>query len=128
MFDFGDKAAQELVAESITDITLWKSDKLKGDLMMLQEKEDMLCEKEDDHCIFELLMKLKDMYNQSRKAVGNADVIIMIYGYKLISDIQVAPEEGTVTFGSSMHGCRPDAKCTAGIYAAEMGADSGSVM
>ena len=96
--------------------------------MMLQEKEHMLCEKEDDHCIFELLMKLKDMYNQSQKAVGNADVIIMIYGYKLIRDIQVAPEEGTVTCGSSTHGCRSDAERIAGIYAAEMGADNGSVM
>ena len=95
--------------ELVADIMFWKSDRLEGDLMMLQEKEDMLCEKEDDHCIFELLMKLKDMYNQSRKAVGNADVIIMTYGYKLISDIQVAPEEGTVTFGSSTHGSRSGA-------------------
>merc|ERR1719311_803409 len=76
-----------------------------------------------DRCILELQMEPEDMYNRFRKAVENVNVIIATYNDELMGDIQVAPEKGTVAFGSGLHGWGFNVERFAKIYAAKMGAD-----
>jgi len=81
-----------------------------------------------DRCILELQMEPEDMYNRFRKAVENVNVIIATYNDELMGDIQVAPEKGTVAFGSGLHGWGFNVERFAKIYAAKMGADKEKMM
>merc|ERR1719159_355781 len=81
-----------------------------------------------DRCILELQMEPEDMYGRFRKAVENVNVIIATYNDELMGDIQVAPEKGTVAFGSGLHGWGFNVERFAKIYAAKMGADKEKMM
>merc|ERR1719393_65560 len=81
-----------------------------------------------DRCILELQMEPEDMYNRFRKAVENVNVIIATYNDELMGDIQVAPEKGTVAFGSGLHGWGFNVERFAKIYAAKMGVEKDKMM
>merc|ERR1719409_2036787 len=81
-----------------------------------------------DRCILELQMEPEDMYNRFRKAVENVNVIIATYNDALMGDIQVAPEKGTVAFGSGLHGWGFNVERFAKIYATKMGVDKAKMM
>merc|ERR1712050_823470 len=57
-----------------------------------------------DRCILELQMEPEDMYMRFRKAIEDVNVIVATYNDELMGDQQVAPEKGTVAFGSGLHG------------------------
>merc|ERR1719316_898172 len=81
-----------------------------------------------DRCILELQMDPEDMYMRFRKAVENVNVIIATYNDALMGDVQVAPEKGTVAFGSGLHGWAFNVERFAKIYAAKMGVDKEKMM
>merc|ERR1719443_2211738 len=81
-----------------------------------------------DRCILELQMEPEDMYNRFRKAVENVNVIIATYNDELMGDIQLAPEKGTVAFGSGLHGWGFNVERFAKIYSAKMGVDKEKMM
>merc|ERR1712054_642637 len=70
----------------------------------------------------------EDMYSKFRKAVEDVNVIIATYNDELLGDIQVAPEKGTVAFGSGLHGWGFNVERFAKIYAAKMGVDKEKMM
>jgi len=81
-----------------------------------------------DRCILELQMEPEDMYNRFRKAIEDVNVIVATYHDKLMGDVQVAPEKGTVAFGSGLHGWGFNVERFAKIYAAKMGVDKEKMM
>merc|ERR1719321_1750372 len=81
-----------------------------------------------DRCMLELQMEPEDMYNRFRQSMENVNVIIATYNDELMGDIQVAPEKGTVAFGSGLHGWGFNVERFAKIYAAKMGADKDKMM
>merc|ERR1719428_425055 len=81
-----------------------------------------------DRCILELQMEPEDMYQRFRKAVEDVNVIIATYHDELMGDVQVAPEKGTVAFGSGLHGWGINIERFAKIYAAKMGVDKDKMM
>merc|ERR1719409_595731 len=81
-----------------------------------------------DRCILELQMEPEDMYNRFRKAVEDVNVIIATYNDELMGDVQVAPEKGTVAFGSGLHGWGFNVERFAKIYASKMGVDKEKMM
>jgi elongation factor 2 len=81
-----------------------------------------------DRCILELQMEPEDMYNRFRKAVEDVNVIIATYHDKLMGDVQVKPENGTVAFGSGLHGWGFNVERFATIYAKKMGMDKEKMM
>merc|ERR1711957_1111868 len=81
-----------------------------------------------DRCILELQMEPEDMYGRFRKAIEDVNVIIATYNDELMGDIQVAPEKGTVAFGSGLHGWGFNVERFAKIYAAKMGVDKEKMM
>merc|ERR1711971_1485594 len=81
-----------------------------------------------DRCILELQMEPEDMYSRFRQAIENVNVIIATYNDALMGDVQVAPEKGTVAFGSGLHGWGFNVERFAKIYAAKMGVDKEKMM
>merc|ERR1712117_584175 len=81
-----------------------------------------------DRCILELQMEPEDMYGRFRKAIEDVNVIIATYNDELMGDQQVAPEKGTVAFGSGLHGWGFNVERFAKIYAAKMGVDKEKMM
>merc|ERR1719164_401103 len=81
-----------------------------------------------DRCILELQMEPEDMYNRFRQSMENVNVIIATYNDELMGDVQVAPEKGTVAFGSGLHGWGFNCERFAKIYAAKMGVDKDKMM
>merc|ERR1712207_68217 len=68
------------------------------------------------------------MFMRFRKAIEDVNVIIATYNYELMGDIQVAPDKGTVAFGSGLHGCGFNVERFAKIYASKMGVDKDKMM
>merc|ERR1719335_969512 len=68
------------------------------------------------------------MYSRFRKSMEDVNVIISTYNDALLGDIQVAPEKGTVAFGSGLHGWGFNVERFAKIYAAKMGVDKEKMM
>merc|ERR1712087_706528 len=81
-----------------------------------------------DRCILELQMEPEDMYGRFRKAIEDVNVIISTYMDQLMGDVQVAPDKGTVAFGSGLHGRGFNVERFAKIYAAKMGVDKEKMM
>merc|ERR1712232_2211 len=81
-----------------------------------------------DRCILELQMEPEDMYGRFRKAIEDVNVIIATYNDALMGDVQVAPDKGTVAFGSGLHGWGFNVERFAKIYAAKMGVDKEKMM
>merc|ERR1711972_350002 len=81
-----------------------------------------------DRCILELQMEPEDIYGIFRKAIEDVNVIIATYNDSLMGDAQVAPEKGTVAFGSGLHGWGFNVERFAKIYAAKMGVDKEKMM
>jgi len=81
-----------------------------------------------DRCILELQMEPEDMYGRFRKAIEDVNVIIATYTDALMGDVQVAPENGSVAFGSGLHGWGFSVERFAKIYAAKMGVDKDRMM
>jgi len=81
-----------------------------------------------DRCILELQMEAEDMYSRFRKAIEDVNVIIATYNDALMGDVQVAPEKGTVAFGSGLHGWGFNVERFAKIYATKMGVDKEKMM
>merc|ERR1719262_2108313 len=81
-----------------------------------------------DRCILELQMEPEDMYTRFRKTIEDVNVIIATYHDKLMGDVQVAPEKGTVAFGSGLHGWGFNVERFAGIYSKKMGVDKEKMM
>jgi elongation factor 2 len=81
-----------------------------------------------DRCILELQMEAEDMYSRFRFAIENVNVIIATYNDVLMGDVQVAPEKGTVAFGSGLHGWGFTTERFAKIYAVKMGVEKKKMM
>merc|ERR1712060_920414 len=81
-----------------------------------------------DRCILELQMEPEDMYGRFRKAIEDVNVIVATYMDQLMGDAQVAPEKGTVAFGSGLHGWGFNVERFAKIYAGKMGVDKEKMM
>jgi len=81
-----------------------------------------------DRCILELQMEPEDMYSRFRKSLEDVNVIIATYNDDKMGDVQVAPDKGTVAFGSGLHGWGFNVERFAKIYAAKMGVDKEKMM
>lgn len=57
-----------------------------------------------DRALLELQLEPEEAYQSFSKTIESANVIIALYHDELLGDVQVAPEKGTVAFGSGLHG------------------------
>ena len=77
-----------------------------------------------DRAIFELQHKPETMYQNFLRIIENANVIISTYqNSDAMGDLQVYPENGTVAFGSAIHGWGFSLTTFARIYASKFKQD-----
>ena len=81
-----------------------------------------------DRCILELQMEPEEMYIRFRKSIEDVNVIVSTYTDERMGDVQVAPEKGTVSFGSGLHGWAFNLSIFAKIYASKFGIDKSKMM
>jgi len=95
----------------------------------LQERvKPVLMVNKVDRGILELQMDGEDMYNQFRKVVENINVIVSMYMDDALGDIQLAPEDGTVAFGSGLHQWAFTIETFARIYSKKFGIETPKMM
>jgi elongation factor 2 len=82
-----------------------------------------------DRAFFELKHDSETIYQNFQRVIENANVIISTYeGGESIGDCQVAPENGTVCFGSALHGWGFTLTTFANIYAKKMKTDRSKII
>merc|ERR1719460_952601 len=74
-----------------------------------------------DRALLELQLEQEDLYQTFQRIVENVNVIVATYGDEdgPMGDIQVSPANGTVGFGSGLHGWAYTLKQFAEMYAAK---------
>ncbi|TPX51401.1 hypothetical protein SeMB42_g00440 [Synchytrium endobioticum] len=81
-----------------------------------------------DRALLELQLSKEDLYNTFARCIESVNVIISTYHDKVLGDVQVYPEKGTVAFGSGLHGWAFTLRQFASRYAKKFGADREKMM
>lgn len=81
-----------------------------------------------DRALLELQLTKEDLYNAFARTVESVNVVISTYLDKAVGDVQVYPDQGTVAFGSGLHGWAFTLRQFAHRYAKKFGVDSNKMM
>jgi elongation factor 2 len=81
-----------------------------------------------DRFLLELQLDKEEAYQSFRKAIESVNVIISTYNDKLLGDVQVLPDKGTVGFGSGLQGWGFTLGRFAKLYAAKFGVPQDKLM
>lgn len=81
-----------------------------------------------DRALLELQLSSEDMYQTFQKVVESANVIISTYHDDKLGDAQVYPDNGTVAFGSGLHGWGFTVRRFALMYETRFGIESEKLM
>ena len=74
-----------------------------------------------DRALLELQLGGEDAYLSFQRTIESVNVVISTYEDELLGDVQVYPQNGTVAFGSGLHGWGFTLTKFAGMYAAKFG-------
>jgi len=81
-----------------------------------------------DRALLELQVEKEDLYQSFSRTIESVNVVISTYFDKVIGDVQVYPYNGTVAFGSGLHGWAFTIRQFAVKYAKKFGVDRNKMM
>ncbi|KAG0363102.1 Elongation factor 2, partial [Gamsiella multidivaricata] len=81
-----------------------------------------------DRALLELQINKEDLYQSFSRTIESVNVIIATYNDKVLGDVQVYPEQGTVAFASALHGWAFTIRQFAQRYAKKFGVDRQKMM
>ncbi|KAI1313381.1 Elongation factor 2 [Mortierella claussenii] len=81
-----------------------------------------------DRALLELQVTKEDLYQSFSRTIESVNVIISTYNDKVLGDIQVYPEQGTVAFASGLHGWAFTIRQFAQRYSKKFGVDRQKMM
>lgn len=81
-----------------------------------------------DRALLELQVSKEDLYQSFSRTIESVNVVISTYFDKALGDVQVQPYQGTVAFGSGLHGWGFTVRQFAAKYAKKFGVDRGKMM
>ncbi|KAL1915707.1 uncharacterized protein VTP21DRAFT_3041 [Calcarisporiella thermophila] len=81
-----------------------------------------------DRALLELQLPKEDLYQSFQRTIETVNVIISTYNDKILGDVQVYPEKGTVAFGSGLHGWGFTLRQFASRYSKKFGVDREKMM
>ena len=81
-----------------------------------------------DRALLELQIEKEDLYQSFSRTIESVNVIIATYFDKALGDVQVYPYNGTVAFGSGLHGWAFTIRQFAVKYAKKFGVDKKKMM
>ena len=83
----------------------------------------VLCINKVDRALLELQVSKEDLYQSFSRTIESVNVIISTYFDKALGDVQVYPDQGTIAFGSGLHGWCFTVRQFAVKYAKKFGVD-----
>ncbi|EPY49931.1 translation elongation factor 2 Eft2,B [Schizosaccharomyces cryophilus OY26] len=81
-----------------------------------------------DRALLELQISKEELYQNFARVVESVNVVISTYYDKVLGDCQVFPDQGTVAFGSGLHGWGFTIRQFANRYAKKFGIDRNKMM
>ena len=81
-----------------------------------------------DRALLELQVKKESLYQSFLRTIESVNVIVATYHDEALGDVQVYPEQGTVAFGSGIHGWAFTLRAFASRYAKRFGVDKEKMM
>ncbi|ODV62520.1 elongation factor 2 ASCRUDRAFT_69316 [Ascoidea rubescens DSM 1968] len=81
-----------------------------------------------DRALLELQVTKEDLYQSFSRTIESVNVIISTYVDEALGDVQVYPENGTVAFGSGLHGWAFTIRQFASRYGKKFGVDKSKMM
>lgn len=81
-----------------------------------------------DRALLELQINKEDLYQTFARTIESVNVIISMYHEKALGDVQVYPDQGTVAFGSGLHGWAFTLRQFANRYAKKFGVSKDKLM
>ena len=81
-----------------------------------------------DRALLELQVTKEDLYTSFLRTIESVNVIIATYNDKVLGDVMVYPEQGTVAFASGLHGWAFTIRQFANRYAKKFGVDRSKMM
>lgn len=81
-----------------------------------------------DRALLELQVSKEDLYQSFSRTIESVNVVISTYFDKSLGDVQVQPYQGTVAFGSGLHGWGFTIRQFAARYAKKFGVDKAKMM
>lgn len=81
-----------------------------------------------DRALLELQVSKEDLYQSFSRTIESVNVVISTYFDKSLGDVQVQPYQGTVAFGSGLHGWGFTIRQFAARYAKKFGVDKTKMM
>ncbi|KAK9472169.1 P-loop containing nucleoside triphosphate hydrolase protein [Dipodascopsis tothii] len=81
-----------------------------------------------DRALLELQVSKEDLYQSFARTVESVNVIIATYFDKALGDCQVYPDQGTIAFGSGLHGWAFTVRQFAVKYSKKFGVDRNKMM
>ena len=81
-----------------------------------------------DRALLELQVSKEDLYQSFSRTIESVNVVISTYFDKALGDVQVQPYQGTVAFGSGLHGWGFTVRQFAVKYAKKFGVDKSKMM
>ncbi|CEP60297.1 elongation factor 2 LALA0_S01e07492g [Lachancea lanzarotensis] len=81
-----------------------------------------------DRALLELQVSKEDLYQSFSRTVESVNVIISTYADEELGDMQVFPSQGTVAFGSGLHGWAFTIRQFANRYGKKFGVDKSKMM
>ncbi|KAJ7669751.1 P-loop containing nucleoside triphosphate hydrolase protein [Mycena rosella] len=81
-----------------------------------------------DRALLELQLSKEDLYKSFSRTIESVNVIISTYQEDILGDVQVFPDQGTVAFGSGLHGWGFTLRQFAARYSRKFGVDQAKMM
>lgn len=81
-----------------------------------------------DRALLELQVTKEDLYTSFQRTIESVNVIIATYNDKVLGDVMVYPEQGTVAFASGLHGWAFTIRQFAQRYSKKFGVDRSKMM
>lgn len=81
-----------------------------------------------DRALLELQVSKEDLYQSFSRTIESVNVVISTYYDKVLGDVQVQPYQGSVAFGSGLHGWGFTVRQFAVKYAKKFGVDRAKMM
>ncbi|KAJ4479069.1 P-loop containing nucleoside triphosphate hydrolase protein [Lentinula aciculospora] len=81
-----------------------------------------------DRALLELQVDKESLYQSFQRTIESVNVIVSTYHDAALGDVQVYPDQGTVAFGSGLHGWAFTLRQFASRYAKKFGVDKGKMM
>lgn len=81
-----------------------------------------------DRALLELQVSKEDLYQNFSRVIESVNVVIATYFDKVLGDVQVYPDKGTVAFGSGLHGWAFTVRQFASRYSKKFGVDKNKMM